>query len=142
MFEYEDLVYMAGIFDGEGSVSIDVQSPNKTRKYYYYSLRIVLINTNLILMEWLVKTFGGSYRARKKIEGRKTCYCWSKFSRQAAEILEQCLPYMKVKRDHVLIFLEFMNTMGKTGWNVSEETRNHRQLLYEKMRKLNQFGIQ
>lgn len=140
MWTKEQLIYMAGMFDGEGSVNIEVQAPRENRKYHYYSLRMIVINTNKDLMEWLVKTFGGKYSERKKIEGRKLCYRWAKCSREAAEILQACLPYMIVKKPQAEIFVEFMHTMGKNGWYVSEETRTHRQSLYDKMRKLNKQG--
>jgi len=140
MWSKEQLIYMAGIFDGEGSVNIEVQAPRENRKYYYYSLRIILINTNKDLMEWLVTSFGGKYSERKKIEKRKLCYRWAKCSREAAEILEACLPYLIVKKPQALLFIEFMQTMGKTGWFVSDETRSKRQFLYDEMRKLNKQG--
>jgi hypothetical protein len=140
MWSLEQKVYMASMIDGEGSLNIEIQSPRENRKYYYYSLRLIVINTNKDLMDWLVKTFGGKYSERKKIEKRKVCYRWAKCSREAAEILEACIPYMIVKKHQAQLFIEFMNTMGITGWNVSAETREHRQFLYEKMRKLNKQG--
>lgn len=140
MWDVKTLSYMAGIFDGEGSVNIEVLSPRENRKYHYYNLRIIVINTNLDLMNWIVSNFGGKYSLRKRIPGRKTCYRWAKCSREAAYIIEQCLPYLIIKKPHALIFIEFMKTMGKTGWFVSEETRNRRQFLYQEIRKLNKVG--
>jgi len=140
MWSRDILHYMAALIDGEGSILIEVQSPRENRKYYYYGLRLIIINTNKDLMDWLVKHFGGKILARKKIIGRKLCYRWSKCSRQAAEIIEACQPYLIVKKNHAQVFIEFMNTMGITGWNVSQETREYRQFLYEKMRKLTKTG--
>jgi len=140
MWNERQLIYFAGIFDGEGSVNIEVQAPRENRKYYYYSLRIIIINTNKDLMEWLVKNFDGKYSARKKIEGRKLCYRWAKCSREAAEILEACLPYMVVKKKQAELFVESMGTMGVTGWHVSPEVRAHREHLYNQMRQLNKQG--
>jgi len=140
MWSQDQLAYMAGIIDGEGSISIDVQSPNKTRKYHYYSIRMNIINTNLELMEWLVKNFGGNLYKNRKVEKRKQVYKWSIYSRKAAEILQQTLPYMIVKKPHAIILIEFMDSMGVTGWHVPEEIRHYRQQLYLKVRELNKHN--
>lgn len=140
MWDHDAIVYMASMIDGEGSISIDVQSPNKTRKYHYYSIRMNVINTNFPLMEWIQKNFGGDVYMNKLIPNRKQVYKWSIYSRKAAEILQACLPYMIVKKPHAEILIDFMDSMGVTGWHVPEEIRLYRQALYFKIRELNKRG--
>jgi hypothetical protein len=58
-----DLAYAAGIFDGEGSVSIIHTKTGHTKAdgsiYRHYRLQVCVVNTNPILCQWLKETFGG-----------------------------------------------------------------------------------
>ena len=47
--------YMAGIVDGEGSISISRQSNSKS-----YICQLAIVNTNRELIEWVCDNFGGS----------------------------------------------------------------------------------
>ena len=50
MNTHDDIVYLAAIIDGEGSLAIDIQNPIKDdRKTDYYSIRIITVNTSLDL---------------------------------------------------------------------------------------------
>jgi hypothetical protein len=138
MSDKEIIVYMASLLDGEGSMLLDVQSPRENRKYHYFNIRLVVTNTSKDLMEWLIKNFKGVYRSRKKIEGRKQCYSWVIFSKDAIDIIDSCMPYFIIKKSEALILKEFWNTVGKTGWKVTTETREHRKFLYEKLKNIHQ----
>jgi hypothetical protein len=138
-WKIEEISYLAGIIDGEGSIVIEIQSQSERhqRKIDYYSLRVLVINTSKKLMNWLEKTFGGNVTTRKKIPGRKTCYKWNIFSHNAAELLAACEPYMIIKRDHVPIFKEFASTMSRAHWRVPKEVMARRKELYHKMKHIN-----
>ena len=60
MVEEWKIAYFAGIIDGEGSIIIAKQAIRKGRKNHTYSLRICVVNSNKILLEWLRTNFGGS----------------------------------------------------------------------------------
>ena len=142
MFDRDKIIYLAGIIDGEGSIHIELQRANNTcRKIDYFSIRLVVINTNVELMEWLHKNFKGKITKRKDIPGRRSCYVWSVFSFNAAKILEECLPYMIIKKQLAEIIIEFMNTKPKDIWNVSAEVQEHRKFLYDRMKKLNKHQL-
>jgi hypothetical protein len=131
---------MAGIIDGEGSLNIEIQSPNSTcRKTDYYAIRLVIINTNKQLMDWLVANFEGKIRIRKKLENRRQCYDWIIHSFKAAEILKACLPYMIVKKPSAEVIIEFMDHK-KDGWNITPDVKEHRKFLYDKLKKINKTG--
>ncbi len=140
MWTIEQLNYFAGILDGEGSIAIEKMSPCKARPYHYFTPRLCIINTNNDLIEWLIKNFGGSRNTRTKIKGRRPCYRWHVFGQDLERILRAVFPYMIVKRQLVILVLEFRDTVGKTGWNVTEEIRNKREQLYLRSRELNKIG--
>jgi hypothetical protein len=136
MFNHDDIIYMAGIIDGEGSICIEIQSPCKSRKVTYYSPRLVVINTNVPLMNWINEKFGGTVRQRKHVENCKLCYKWNIFSFNAANLLKECLPFMIVKKRHAEIIIEFMG-LDKKGWNVPKDVQIRREELYLELKKIN-----
>ena len=53
-----EIAYIAGIIDGEGSVSIERHVIGK--RYPTYSVAITIVNTNIKLISWLHCRVGGS----------------------------------------------------------------------------------
>jgi hypothetical protein len=140
MFDKNRIIYLAGIIDGEGSIQIEIQKKCASRKINYYSVRLIIINTSIELMDWLHTYFGGSVTKRKKIENRKECYKWNIFSYNAAEILEACLPYMIVKEKHAKILIEFMNLKGEGDYYLTPEIIQQREILYLTLKSYNKSG--
>lgn len=136
MFNHDHLVYIASMIDGEGSLCIEKQSPYKSRKVVYYSIRLLIVNTNVPLMDWLLVNFGGTVRKRKQVENRRTCYQWNLFSHKAIAILKECLPFMIIKKRHAEIIIEFMS-LDKKGWNVPVDVQVRREELYLELKHIN-----
>lgn len=135
----EQLSYLAGIIDGEGSIAIEIQAQSirHNRKCDYYSLRLLVINTNLPLLNWIVDHFGGTIRSRKPVPNRRQCYRWNLFSHKANEVLTACEPYMIVKKAHVEVFRQFATTMTHANVRLSDELLAFRKDLYLKMKHIN-----
>ena len=135
----EQLSYLAGIIDGEGSISIEIQSQSirHNRKCDYYALRLIVINTNIPLMKWIVENFGGTSRKRTFVPHRRQCYRWNMFSHKAAEILKACYPYMIVKKAHVDVFLKFAETMTVANHRLSDELLEQRKDMYLQLKHIN-----
>lgn len=90
----EEIAYIAGLFDGEGCVSVYHE---KTTKYRLARIQASLSNTNLPIVEYLKDCFGGYVKTRILPSG-KLCKSWSVSCRKAAEVLTQLIPYLKIKR--------------------------------------------
>lgn len=135
----EKLNYLAGIIDGEGSIAIEIQSQSVrwNRKCDYYSLRLLVINTNMPLLEWIVENFGGTIRERKRVPNRRICYRWNLFSHNAAAVLAACQPYMIVKKSHVEVFLRFAATVNGSTSHLSDEMLAFRKDLYLQLKHIN-----
>ncbi len=135
----EQLSYMAGIIDGEGSINIEIQSQSirHNRKCDYYSLRLLVINTNLPLLNWIVSHFGGTITARKPVPNRRQCYKWNLCSHNAAEVLKQCQQYMIVKKAHTEVFIKFASTMSHANVRLSDELLSYRRELYLALKHIN-----
>lgn len=135
----EKLSYLAGIIDGEGSISIEIQSKSirHNRKCDYYSLRLMVVNTHLPLLEWIQNNFGGTIRKRKKYENRRQCYRWNLCSHKAAQVLKECYPYLIIKKNHAHVFIDFAITMSRAHVRLSDELLSYRKELYLKLKNIN-----
>ena len=99
-----DAAYLAAIIDGEGSIMIMDRRdnrPSSTRP----SIRIIIGNTYLPLLEWVVEKTGlGKIDTRampvgRAIQARKQMHYWNLNSLSARSVLLQVLPYLLEKRD-------------------------------------------
>ena len=99
--------YLAGIFDGEGTVCIG-QSKSKIGTETLY-LQTKIANTKLELMRWLIKHFGGVYYSSQHA-GRNSveCYQWMpKGKKNREKFFLGILPYLVIKRQQVVLALDF-----------------------------------
>lgn len=141
MLTNEILAYTAGLFDGEGHLSIERQRANgSNRKKDYFTLRLVIVNTNFEVITWLINNFQGNSTKSKKLEGRKQCYKFVIFGEKLFKIITDIYPYLIIKKPIVDIALKFRETVGKTGWNVSDETLAYRQELWSQAKIINKPG--
>lgn len=101
------IAYLAGIFDGEGSIR------HRTRyKSRVAGLQIRVTNTNQELLTWIQTYFGGWIYALRKacdltcemshVHKRKDSYAWYISGTRAMAILETILPYLIVKKQAAL----------------------------------------
>lgn len=110
--------YLAGIIDGEGSISIGITK--RIRKgvvYRNHYLRLQVTNTDSALIQWLNK-LGGSTAERKLRADYPTArvvYSWNKQCRQAGEVLEQVYPYLITKRKQAEAGLFFQSKRKRRG---------------------------
>jgi len=131
----EDLAYVAGIVDGEGSISI------YTVRNQFYS-KVSVANTDDILMNWLVERFGGGITHHQFKNSWKPLFTWQIYSQQAAEFLRLILPFLKLKWQQAEILIELEN-MKSTNYRFRPLTGaeyDKRNALREAARILNHRG--
>lgn len=134
--------YLAGIFDGEGTVCIEnwertALDGRGAGPYTYkqHTLVISVKNTFLPLIRWLIKHFGGVYYTQSPDNPRhKLQYVWRpKGKKNKENFLLGVLPYLIVKREQALIGLEYLRLPA--GRNSATRTA-----LAERCSLLNQNG--
>jgi len=110
--------YVAGMLDAEGTIQIAVdRRPNGV---IGMCLQIIIANTDIHLMKWLMGNFGGRFYRRKNNRGFSTLespdiYFWNVFGKGNQEaFLLGILPYVTAKRQEVSLGLEFVRLVG---WN-------------------------
>lgn len=117
-WEATELAYLAGFLDGEGSITVfnfvDKRYPRRQGSV----LRLSAYNTNLAVLEWIAFRFGGRVGLvkRRRIDWKQS-YIWERGGRNAAEIIEACLPFFKVKRQQAELFMEVAATIRNWGKN-------------------------
>jgi len=102
----ETLAYLAGLFDGEGSVTAKIRQHPKTGSYLASVVSIT--NSDYRLMEWLKRTLKGGrihkvrHSDKNPLKPTKPCYRWE-IARvlDVLPFLEAIQPYLIVKREKV-----------------------------------------
>lgn len=148
--EYASTVcaYMAGILDGEGSLSIGNHSGNRKNGDKHYQVNIAISSTDEVLINWLFDTFGGfkgQYTPKQMSRnGRKQVYRWQCSGDRLTHICEICLPYLIIKKRQAEILFEMRKTFHdahnqKGKWQVQrvpQEILQRRFELFTEIRTL------
>lgn len=92
--------YLAGIIDGEGHISINRTKTCPQRRINpRYQAEVIVVNTDVRLMEYLVEHAGGSFYKRKRAkEWHKDTYSWKVTSTTARDLCKKLLPYLFLKK--------------------------------------------
>ena len=105
-----DANYIAGLFDGEGSIyykKLLVKKKDKKKGYYTWQIRMELSMTDKDVVEWIWKSFKcGTFEKRnmtsKDIKGtRKTQWRWRCGYRDALYVCKILWPHSKVKTQKI-----------------------------------------
>ena len=114
--DIQDLVYTAGLIDGEGSIVIGVSKPSTKRgnKLPSHWLQVGIINTDKELIDWLKNTFGGHISNNSHCPSRKRqrpCWAWRVVGNKAKIFLEMIYPYLRVKKKQAELAIEFQKNV-------------------------------
>ena len=108
-----ELAYLAGFFDGEGSISILNKGPRKL------GLHLQVSQTVKEPLDRFQERFGGSIHLTSRGQSpfsRKPIWAWHAGPRDGATALAALLPYLLVKREQAEVAIEFQSRM-KWGTN-------------------------
>lgn len=138
-----EIGYIAGLFDGEGCVSISRRvkqeySLKHQAIYHDYSLQLTIGNSNYEVLEWLETKCSGRIYQMKNRGNRKPFWHWMLVRRyEVKAFLLLIQPLVIVKREQVAIALKFaaFPPHSKTSY------RYDREALWQKMLLLNKRGV-
>lgn len=111
----EELSYAAGLFDGEGTVTLTRNKANEQR-----SPTVSLSSTTYELVQFMKDTFGGRIvtLTRTKKQGHKQAWHWQTSYSKAIEVLIQIRPYLrepeKTRRADMIIN-DYRDVVSKNG---------------------------
>ena len=99
--EATQIAYIAGLFDGEGSVDYAKRwekKKNRPRKYLCRRISCEIAMTDYPVLHWLHETLGyGRLNPRKSPEGYKPQWRWRCTFRDSYKFAQQMLPHAIVK---------------------------------------------
>lgn len=138
------LAYMAGMVDGEGSISVfGISQKAGERVYRGNRLILSVYNNDEAVMLWMQRIFGGKVRSVKRARRSKQSFVWETGWQHARLILEALLPYLIIKHARAELFIEFAKTskrQAKFGAIVPEPIALRRHEIIAEMKKLNMRG--
>lgn len=148
MKKKEFYAYLAGFFDGEGSVCI-LKYLNKNYKNVNptYMLSVRWANTNLEVLNFIKDRIGGwlTEMKDKRAKGKN----WKRFYRiemnsgRAKKVLNKMLPYLIIKREHAKLGIKLQQDLERSRpyRRLTQKTMNKRERIRQELKKLNQKGL-
>ena len=109
-----DLRYMAGLFDGEGCISL-VKQDRVNSAIPTYSVRVVIAMTHKPMVKAIHQQFGGLYTERKGTEKSRNAFSVMWANRKAIPILSMLIPHLVLKREEAEIALDFAVNKSRPG---------------------------
>ena len=110
-----ELAYMAGIIDGEGSISIC--KPNRSQPTNF-ALSMAVCSIDEILIRWIHRRFGGYTCSEGRTPSRKKVYYrWAASGPQAALILEATRDWLTIKQSKADWAIAFQSSKPKRGFH-------------------------
>jgi len=130
-----DLAYAAGIIDGEGCIHIArTKNPQMVGGIVYFLL-VRVGTTDGVIPQHLLSIFGGSIVNRHRRQ-----QVWQATGAHAEAVLLAVLPYLVLKKPQAELALEFRETFGSPGPGLTDDVRDLRQDLYERLRGMKTRG--
>ena len=101
--------YLAGFFDGEGSMRL--RSGFSRRSPLSIRVELKVTNTNLSILQAIQNEYGGKIRIKRNPS--RPCYTlyWSNIG-NIKPILLLLVPYLIVKKPHAMLLLEYLKHRG------------------------------
>ena len=108
-----DLCYFAGLFDGEGTITLGKIEKQNT---YSFGISIAMVSPRAI-NDWH-SAFGGSIKLREyKNPKWRPLYYWYAYGSRAELILQTLLPYLRVKKEEAELALRMRNYKRRKGFS-------------------------
>lgn len=126
--------YLAGIIDGEGTVTLVWSHKNKTP-----CPEVSVSNTSLLLLKWIQKRVGRAISSKNTSKPHHTIsYVWRLRYDKAICFLSEIKEYLIIKRQHAeLITQEYKKVTHRAG-KYTPQLLQKKNALVQRIRKLNQ----
>lgn len=128
MLKVDEVSYIAGFFDGEGSVGL--YATTKTQRY---NLRVcinqVQSRESVELFELLKEHFGGSLAFPKlQKPHHQQAISWSVYGDSAASFLDSILPFLRMKKRAANLVVQWQRNYGSSKSHPHDQERQQEKL--------------
>ena len=136
------LKMMAAFVDGEGTIAIAMR---RTSYGHVYNQTILVANTDIRLVEWLVDNFGGIFpKARVRGENLKDTYLWQLYGSHSYKLIKKIHPYLILKQEQADNAIELWERVSILNYGGNKSMPAHKRKLaeelYHRNKKLNMRG--
>lgn len=110
----KELAYIAGFFDGEGSVGINLTKVHGQS----YAMAVCISQVDPRPLLFISSFFGGEVRISYSKDyrlGKRKLFYWRLYSKNAKRFLIAILPYLINKKNEAEIAIEFQNLRKSNG---------------------------
>lgn len=138
-----DLAYLAGLFDGEGSINAHLRDDKHCK---LLRVNLALTNTNKDVIDWIREVLPGAgmYVRHKDHPRWKPVYQLQWQSPRSGQICELLFPYLRIKQEQAFIAIQLCELMipagGQRKKGVPMENMERRVELTDALRSLNARG--
>jgi hypothetical protein len=112
-----DWHYLAGLWDGEGCVTVCCVLKKRADGscYEYWNVRLNMSNTCESLIRSLADEFGGkAFAGKTSYKSRKLAHQWTVFnSEECSLILRNILPFLRYKNEEAKLAIEYFDGVAK-----------------------------
>jgi len=105
--------YLAGLFDGEGYISVRRFKKSKNYGGFYYNPIIGIHMNGFNLLKKIHEKFGGRLYTRKNFVNRPTTEWVLSGARRVSDALKLLYPYLNIKKKQAKLCILLCKTFGK-----------------------------
>lgn len=123
-----NFAYLAGFFDGEGSVGVYKRNWDRTKTIQYYTATMSLAQSGtwgFNFLSELQKKYGGHIRKAPNSD-KKTMYHWQLDANKMLVFLEDILPFLLYKKEQVELVIKFQKLPCKRCDSVEAQFFEHK----------------
>ena len=138
----DDLIYTAGIIDGEGHIGLNHRNNKRQIKVV-----VGITNTDKKLMKWLENIWGHKaypHNNNRIVPNCKPLYQWVIQDSQAIEMIKAIRPYLKLKTEKASLAMAYWDLHEQYGLHRGirppQEYYEKTKIVWEKIRELNKRG--
>ena len=127
-----DLAYLAGFFDGEGSINVYAQSHYSGYGTFSLRLNIQIEQVHRGVLESFQTRFGGAlYQKKRQKDSHREIFLYQIAAQKAKPLLEALLPYLRQKKEIARLALQMLG-IDLRGGNALEIAERERLSVKEK----------
>jgi len=126
--------YIAGIVDGEGTVTLMKHHKNETPIPF-----VSVANNNLKLLQWIKQRCGGLIVSKKKYKPQHNdSFAWSVRQDRALRFLKEIVKYLIIKKPQATLILKKYKVVTHRAGKYTPKMFSDKMKLVAKIRELNQ----
>jgi len=127
-----DLAWLAGIIDGEGSIFIMRNKRTDRERIYNYILRLSVQSIDDIMIPscYEITGEGCTYPIHEKRENQQNSLKWQLEGKKVVRVLQELLPYLKVKKTQAELAIKFQETTKKHWRQMTDDDYKEQEKFY------------